>query len=211
MRPRREEGAIPRSSRLWGGVGFLFDGRDFPGNPTGGLLLRLGVEYGERKTEEEPDRGIEGESRRQATLDGRIGLYRSLRRRNVVAWEVEGIARFTDAPFVPLYDQFYVGGARTLRGYDEDQFLGSRLAWSRLEYRYLLGALSRVFLFADTGYIFSRREEGERVVLSERLKTGYGFGLRVDSAIGILGVDYGLGEGDSFADGKVHVSVEGDF
>ena len=48
----------------------------------------------------------------------------------------------------------------------------------RFEYRYLLGALSRVFLFFDAGYIFSRREEQGEIVRDELVRTGYGEGLR---------------------------------
>lgn len=211
MKPRSDRTTVPRSTRTTGGVGFRFEGRDFPANPRAGLTLRLGAEYGERKTDAEPERGVEGDRIRQSTLDGGFGIYRPVGRAGVAALEVEGIGRFTDAPYVPPYDQFYLGGARTLRGYDEDRFRGSRLAWSRLEYRHLLGALSRVFLFVDTAYIFARREEGGAVVRDELTRTGYGFGLRVDSAAGIIGIDYGLGEGDSFGDGKIHVSAEGSF
>ncbi|MFH1277433.1 MAG: POTRA domain-containing protein [Candidatus Eisenbacteria bacterium] len=211
MKPRSDRTAVPRSTRTTGGVGFRFEGRDFPANPRSGLGLHLGAEYGERKTEEDPDRGIAGNRIRQATLDGGFAIYRALGRVAVLALEAEGIGRFTDAPYVPAYDQFYLGGARTLRGYDEDRFRGSRLAWSRFEYRYLLGALSRVFLFVDTGYVFARREEGGDVVRDEFIRTGYGFGLRVDSRAGIIGIDYGLGKGDSFGNGKIHVSAEGSF
>ena len=211
MRPRGETSPVPHSTRSRGGVAFLFDGRDVPDNPSRGVRLRLGGEYGERKIDEELERGIEGEKIRQATLEGGVGIYHGIRSRSVAALELGGKGRFTDAEYVPAYDQFYLGGARTLRGYDEDRFRGSRLAWSRLEYRYLFGVLSRVFLFVDTGYIFSRREEAGTVVRSETVKHGYGFGIRFESAIGVVGVDLGLGEGDRFGEGKLHVSAEGDF
>jgi outer membrane protein assembly factor BamA len=211
MRPRRESSSIPRSSRKRGGVGIVFEGRDVPANATRGLLVRLAAEYGERKIEEEEERGIGGERVRQATLEGTFGFYRGLSERTVASWEVEGIGRFTNEAFVPSYDQFYLGGARTLRGYEEEQFRGARLAWSRLEYRYLLGTLSRLFLFFDSGYVFAESEEAGRLVRSVKTRNGYGFGIRVDSALGVLGVDYGLGQGDSFGEGKLHVSAEGDF
>jgi outer membrane protein assembly factor BamA len=211
MRPRVESSPIPRSTRRRGGVGIVFEGRDLPLNPTRGIFLRVGSDYGEKKIEEEPERGIRGERARQATFDGGIGLYRGLGPRTVVAWESFGVGRFSNEEVVPAYDQFYLGGARTLRGYEEDQFRGARVAWTRLEYRYLLGALSRVFLFADWGYVFAGRMEEGRAVFSETTKIGFGFGIRVDSPIGLLGVDYGLGEGDRFGEGKIHVSAEGDF
>ncbi|NIM99429.1 MAG: hypothetical protein GTO24_15570, partial [candidate division Zixibacteria bacterium] len=42
-------------------------------------------------------------------------------------------------------------------------------------------------------------------------KLGYGFGLRIDSKAGLLGIDYGLGEGDSFSQGKVHFGITNRF
>ncbi|MFH1681922.1 MAG: POTRA domain-containing protein [Candidatus Eisenbacteria bacterium] len=211
MRPRREASPIPRSSRRTGGVGIHFEGRDVPLNPSRGLFLGVGSEYGERRIDEEQERGIKGELVRQATFDAGLGLYRRIGGRTVLAWESFGIGRFSNEPFVPPYDQFYLGGARTLRGYEEDRFRGARIAWTRLEYRYLLGAMSRLFLFTDAGYVFARKEEEGRIARSETAKLGYGFGIRVDSAIGLIGVDYGLGEGDRFGEGKIHVSAEGDF
>lgn len=211
MKPRSETSAVPKSRRATGGAAFRFDGRDFPANPRRGLFLHVGAEYGERKIDEDAERNIDGDRIRQATLDAGVGLYRPLGTGSVAAVEVEGIGRFTDAAYVPAYDQFYLGGARTLRGYDEDRFRGSRIAWSRVEYRYLLGALSRVFLFVDTGYIFARRELEGEIVRDEFVRTGYGFGLRVDSPAGVIGIDYGLGRGDSFGNGKIHVSAEGTF
>jgi outer membrane protein assembly factor BamA len=211
MRPRREASPVPRSSKRAGGVSVAFEARDVPANPTGGFHMRIGSEYGDRRIEEEPERGIGGARVRQATLDGGWGLYRGLRGRAVLAWEVAGIGRLSSEDAIPSYDQFYLGGARTLRGYEEDQFRGSRIAWSRLELRYLTGYLSRVFLFLDGGYVYEEREEGDGVARREITKAGYGFGLRVDSAIGIVGVDYGLGEGDGWGEGKLHVSAEGDF
>lgn len=211
MRPRRETSPVPRSERRSGGAAIAFEGRDAPLNPAGGVYLRLASEYAERTIEDEPERRIEGEKARQATLEGGFGLYRSIGARTVLAWEASGAGRFSSEAFVPPYDQFFLGGARTLRGYEEDRFRGARIAWSRLEYRYLLGALSRVFLFFDAGYLFAESEKEGRVVPAASWKNGYGFGIRFDSAVGILGVDYGLGEGDSFGEGKLHVSAEGDF
>ena len=212
MNPRSETGNIPESRRLRGGAGFLYDGRDFPSNPTGGLLMRLGVEYAERRIDEDPARGIERETVQQATLDCGFGHYRRTSRKTVLSLEVFGLGRYTNAPYVPVYDQFYLGGARTLRGYEEDRFLGSVTAWSRLESRYLLGPFSRVFLFLDSGYIHSRGEDRSGVVVStEQIRIGYGFGIRVESGIGLLGIDYGIGEEDGFLGGKLHVGVESSF
>jgi len=211
MRPRDDDSPVPRSGRRWGSVGIIYDGRNHPLNPTRGIYVRFDPEYGERRIEEEESRGIKEERNRQATMNGSFRIYSPIRQSVVIAAEVEGWARFTDAPFVPFFDQLYLGGANTLRGYEEDQFLGSRIGWSRLEIRRILGRLSRVFLFLDYGYIYSRREEGDDLVSDEQWKRAFGLGIRVESGIGIIGIDYGLGEGDGFQDGKVHVGAAGQF
>ena len=35
-------------------------------------------------------------------------------------------------------------------------------------------------------------------------KVGWGIGLRIETGIGVVGFDYGLGEGDRLTNGKVH-------
>jgi outer membrane protein insertion porin family len=118
---------------------------------------------------------------------------------------------------VPLPDQFRLGGATTLRGYREEQFRGSRVAWSNIEYRYLLSRRSRAFLFFDFGYYYrierspSENETEPQFLKIEEFKPAWGLGVRVDTPLGIVGVDYGLGEGDALTNGKVHVSLVNSF
>ena len=40
---------------------------------------------------------------------------------------------------------------------------------------------------------------------------GYGLGIRFDTPLGIMGVDYGLGKGDSFSEGKIHFGITSQF
>jgi outer membrane protein assembly complex protein YaeT len=142
-----------------------------------------------------------------------VEQYQQLFRHQVVALGIHLGEIRSDEEIVPLNEQFKMGGARTLRGYREEQFHGSRILWANLEYRYMLGRRSWVFLFLDGGHYFYRQKNP----LTERLeeigdeKVGYGFGLRVESRLGILGVDYGLGEGDGLTQGKVHFGLINEF
>ncbi len=211
MRPRGDRSLVPRSGKTWGTMGIVYDGRDRPGNPSAGLYFRFAPGYAERDIEGDEERGIRKERIRQSTIDAGFGVYRRVSRNSVLAFELNTLVRFSDASFIPDYDQFYLGGAHTLRGYDEDRFRGSRIGWSRFELRYLLGVQSRVFLFHDSGYIFARIPEAETLRTKETWKNGFGVGLRIETAAGLLGIDYGLGEGDSFQEGKIHVSAGGAF
>ena len=117
-----------------------------------------------------------------------------------------------DDATLPL-ELFTLGGSESLRGYREDQFRGTVVALASLEYRLLLGRVSRIFPFVDLGYYYrpcttAAEDDGYRVRTESDIVVGYGFGLRVDSRAGVLGLDYGLGRGDGVRDGKVHLRME---
>jgi hypothetical protein len=40
---------------------------------------------------------------------------------------------------------------------------------------------------------------------------GYGVGIRFETPLGIMGVDYGFGRGDSFSTGKIHFGIINSF
>jgi outer membrane protein insertion porin family len=110
-----------------------------------------------------------------------------------------------------LSDLYRLGGANTLRGYREAQFLGSRLAWVNVEYRLLVARRSFVFGFVDAGYVYTpeRREAG--LLSSELTKTGYGVGLRIDTPLGLMGVSIAFGQGDTFGTAKLHLRLMNEF
>jgi outer membrane protein assembly factor BamA len=108
-------------------------------------------------------------------------------------------------------DRFWLGGASTLRGYRERIFPAVRALISTVEYRFLTGEASRVFVFVDTGYLQDRVQSGEETVTQSITRIGYGFGLRLQSKAGVLGFDYGLGKGDSPGEGKLHVRLSTEF
>jgi outer membrane protein insertion porin family len=110
-----------------------------------------------------------------------------------------------------ISDLYQFGGTNSVRGYRENQFLASSLAWMNLEYRFLTGRASSLFGFADGGY-FSRPADINRgILLQEKGLYGYGLGTRVETGLGILNISYALGEGDSFGTGKIHVGIENEF
>lgn len=112
---------------------------------------------------------------------------------------------------VEISDMYRFGGTTTLRGYRENQFIGNRLLWANVEYRYLLGRRSYAFIFTDVGYYL--RGELPTINLPEvsAVKVGYGIGITFETALGLLGVSYALGEGDSFNKGKIHFGLIGEF
>ena len=108
-------------------------------------------------------------------------------------------------------DLYQLGGINTVRGYRENQFYGSQVIWSTLEYRFLTGRFSSVFGFVDAGY-FSRPEDALRHISSqEKFLYGYGVGARIETGLGIFRVSYALGKGDGFSTGKIHFGIANEF
>jgi len=93
---------------------------------------------------------------------------------------------------------FQLGGARSLRGYRENQFRGERISFLNLEYR--VGGISRVFIFNDSG-MYYREDTGWQ------FKNGAGFGLRSVSAVGIIELSFGVAERFSLDAARIHVSL----
>ncbi|RKY70824.1 MAG: hypothetical protein DRP97_03075 [Candidatus Latescibacterota bacterium] len=204
---------MPRSASWVGGLTLRYDGTDGWENPTRGIRLSGSADVGLTKNSatEHFVPSETGVDRRRYGLN--VEYFRSLRRRQVFFIGLHGAAVDSPERVLPLSEKLWLGGAHSLRGYREEQFGGIRIGWTNVEYRLLLGPESRVFLFLDGGYCFDRRmgaeEEGATEV--ETFRIGYGFGVRVRSRMGIIGMDYGLGRGDGWMEGKVHVGVENRF
>ena len=121
--------------------------------------------------------------------------------KQTIAVELHGAAAW--GVNIPPTELFYLGGATTLRGYDEDWFSGPRRVYANLEYRFLVGPDSQLFVFTDLGAVTLI----EKPSVFDRLRVGYGFGARLESEGGILRVNYGLAAGDSLLRGKIHVNL----
>ena len=122
-------------------------------------------------------------------------------RKQTVAVELHGAA--TWGVNIPPTELFYLGGATTLRGYDEDWFSGARRVYANLEYRFLVGPDSQIFVFTDLGAVTLI----ETPSVFDTLRVGYGVGARLESRGGILRINYGLAAGDSLLRGKIHVNL----
>jgi outer membrane protein insertion porin family len=196
--------ALAASTTTSGGVAIQYDSRDNIAAPTQGLYYTTQYQSG-RKSIKHMAAG--GDSIVTATQRVLLDLkyYRTLWYRNVLAAELH--VRDFRAGDIDQSDLFQLGGATTLRGYREGQFLGSRLVWSNLEYRILMASQSFVFGFVDAGYIVQPAITSIALAASEQTKIGYGVGVQLDSGIGLIGVSIALGEGDTFSTAKLHIRL----
>jgi outer membrane protein insertion porin family len=206
----RETYGLETYSILEGNAGFTFDTRDFPLNPGKGVYHHLSVTFGRRRGAI-ADEGNDGGGQmgtvwdRSIVTDFQIAL--PLAYRHVAFLAFHGAQMKSGGTDIPYSQWFFMGGARSLRGYREKQFRSTTLGWWNLEYRLLPERRSRIFAFFDAGfYKTNPGSEGDW-----EKKTGYGLGFRVNSRLGIIGMDYGIGEDGGFSNGKIHVSIENRF
>jgi len=202
---------VYNSSTLTTGLSLKIDLRNDPLAPTGGFLFETGYSLSNKKINgpaEYITPGLETNLNLQRITAGFSAFY-ELFLRNVVAISVNG--RELRGPYFEQSDLWQFGGTNTVRGYREEQFLASRIAWSNLEYRLMLTQRSYAFLFFDAGYYLREADIERAIPKNEDFIFGYGLGITVETAIGLLGVSFALAQGDSFSEGKIHFGIINEF
>lgn len=202
---------VYNSSAITTGISFKIDSRDDPYSPTTGILFENSFSYSRKKIKG-PAKYLTPNLQTSISLQRIIvgfSIYDELFRRQVAALSLHG--EELRGTFFEESDLFRLGGTNTLRGYREDQFLGSRVFWSNLEYRFLLSRRTYVFLFLDTGYYLRKADQERNILKSEGFKIGYGLGLNLETSLGVLGVSYALAKGHSFSDGLIHFGLVSEF
>jgi outer membrane protein assembly factor BamA len=194
------EGAAARRSRLALRTGIRLDVRDNPVDPRGGLLLAASGDWGSRKD------GISGLDERKSWSVARYDLQAGFHRRLVGRHGLFLGARWrgvkTNEGSIPVDQLLRFGGAASLRGYREEQFRAKETGLLQLEHRIAFGGGgSRIFLFTDVGVLRGGGAPDGALV-------GYGLGIRAAGAGGQVGVDFGMGRGDSWSEAKVHVRMK---
>jgi outer membrane protein assembly factor BamA len=200
---------IPRSSTLFYGVGVRYTSVDRPQNPRRGLRVQVRAEQGQkertfRRVTAAGDTTRERESLRQERFRGTVRAFLPFFDRQVVVVGGDGAVLRSRA--YDRSDLFRFGGAESLRGYDEDRFLGNVTVRGLLEYRLLLDRRSYVYAFGDLGYV-ERPSLGTRPATQE-WHPGYGLGLQLQTAIGQIRTTYALNpEVSTPVDGRLHFGL----
>jgi outer membrane protein insertion porin family len=200
-----------KSSTITFGLELQLDTRDDIFSPTRGARYRTDYQYGKKSTSNVPAALVSRVSAKantqKITLD--MDFFQSTFAHQVAAVGFHG--RELRSGLLEEGEMFRFGGAKSLRGYRENQFLGSRVAWSNLEYRFLLARRSFVYGFVDAGYYSRPADELRAIPKSEAFKYGYGIGIQFESGLGNLGVSFALGQGDTFTQGKIHAGLINEF
>jgi outer membrane protein insertion porin family len=203
--------SVFRTSTTTLGAELVYDTRDDFYSPTSGARYRTDYQYGKRRTDDIPPAyaGVVKEKVDVQKLTFDMDAYTSTFSRQVLALGVHG--RQLTADQIDEAQMYRFGGTNTLRGYRENQFLGSLLAWTNTEYRFLLQRRTFLYGFIDTGYYFRPEDTVRGTPSSESFQTGYGIGVQIETGLGNIGVSYALGEGDTFSTGKVHFGLINEF
>jgi len=146
---------------------------------------------------------IDNENITKQAIELSWAKYLNLGKRFVLSLDAN--AKVIERKQLTEFEVYDLGGATDLRGFNENAFSGFRVGWSDLELRYLFGYNSRLFIFGAYGYVENQNYKFDDLF-------SFGFGLRTQTKIGVLGIDYGLGisngEIRNPLDGIIHIALE---
>lgn len=165
----------------------VFDNRDNYFNASKGRRLSASFQYG--------GNGLGGDyDFYKFTTEGRF--YKGLSNGHVLALRV--MAGYISGE--TSYNQlFNLGGSNNLRGYEDDQFKGEKMYAATLEYRVPIAKKVEGVLFTDVGNAWSI-DEGKIPWYQDddALNWSVGVGLRLQTPIGPVRLDYGHGDKNKF-------------
>lgn len=165
----------------------VFDNRDNYFNATKGRRLSASVQYG--------GHGLGGDyDFYKFTTEGRF--YKGLSNGHVLALRV--MAGYISGE--TSYNQlFNLGGSNNLRGYEDDQFKGEKMYAATLEYRIPVASKVEAVLFTDVGSAWDI-DEGRIPWYTDddSINWSVGVGLRLQTPIGPIRLDYGHGDRNKF-------------
>lgn len=97
---------------------------------------------------------------------------------------------------VPFFEQLFVGGTGSLRGYPNQRFWGDRAVLATVEYRYPIQNTISVIGFADYGGAWGGYGSINEFQQSSRpdLRLGYGIGVSFRSPIGPIRLDFAFNQ-----------------
>jgi outer membrane protein insertion porin family len=203
--------SVYNSTSLTTGFNIKADTRDDFYAPTEGIFFNTAYKFTTKSINEPQSMivNLDQTKYNQQRLEFDFSAFQRIFEKQIASVTIHG--RELRGSNLELSDLYFLGGTNSLRGYREKQFQGNRILWSNLEYRYLITRRTYVFAFFDAGYILRNEDTQLKIAQTSSYKTGYGFGLNIETGLGVLGVSFALGNGDSFTDGKIHFGIINEF
>ncbi|MBX2822396.1 MAG: BamA/TamA family outer membrane protein [Rhodothermaceae bacterium] len=205
---------IARSEITFWGFSIRYRKIDSPANPRKGIHLETGVEGGRKRRSAFQ---LEGDGRLEASGDTTMSTRRLQQQRLNVS--LRGYIPFYQRQVLVMgndtrilvsdefdtSDLFRLGGAQSLRGYDEERFRGRTVSRALIEWRYLFERTSYAYLFFDVGYV--DRPQTADFEAERNIYPGYGLGMQFQTGIGLINTSLALSTLDSPSQAKVHVGL----
>jgi outer membrane protein insertion porin family len=181
------------------GYSVSYDTRDYFMNPTEGEFCTLSLRRGWKQTD-------------HITNFTKLGLdlnkFIKLGTNQVLALHAGTGLGYGD---VPLGELYWCGGANTVRGYfPSEALLGVRKLIFNMEYRYTFNDMFQGVAFYDFGDAWGDVEnESAKAggIDFSQFMSGRGLGLRLNTPMGPIRLDYGIGDSRSFGEGIIHFSI----
>lgn len=165
----------------------VFDNRDNYFNASKGRRISFAAQWG--------GHGLGGDyDFYKFTAEGRF--YKALGNGHILALRLMGGYIDGDVSYGNLFD---LGGSDTLRGYEDDQFKGKKMYAATLEYRFPIAKKVQGVLFTDAGSTWVI-DEGKIPWYTDddSLNWSVGVGIRLQTPIGPIRLDYGHGDRNKF-------------
>ncbi len=165
----------------------VFDNRDNYFNASKGRRLSFSAQWG--------GHGLGGDyDFYKFTAEGRF--YKALGNGHILALRVMGGYIDGDVAYGNLFD---LGGSNTLRGYEDDQFKGKKMYATTLEYRFPIAKKVQGVVFGDGGSTWDI-DNGKIPWYKDddSFNWSVGVGLRLQTPIGPIRLDYGHGDQNKF-------------
>lgn len=184
-------------------AGAVRDKRNDPLRPTSGSLLRFGVEQ---------SIPVGSGSILMNRLRASYSFYLPVKYTNftpgpqTLAFSFKAGTIFGD---LPPYEAFALGGANSVRGYNEgDMGAGRTFLEGSVEYRFPIISFIGGALFVDAGTDFGTGKDvpGDPAGVRKKPGSGYGYGLgvRIQSPLGPIRIDYGIND---TGDNQIHFGI----
>lgn len=195
------------------GIGFVFENLDDRFSPTTGWRIKVEGGIGSKKV---------NRNRRLAesiyddillTLpkketEVRVEWYQKYSKRMVLL--LANSTYWLDQSQYFQNDLTQVGGSRSIRGFNENQFFTNFYTMMTLENRFLLEERSYLFVFSDIAYL-----EDKPGPVKVMRPWGIGLGLTYETKAGMLSITYAAGKvaGTTFqpSRGKIHIGLVNQF
>ena len=165
----------------------VFDNRDNYFNASRGRRLSYSLQWG--------GHGLGGKyDFYKVTAEGRF--YKSLSNGHILALRLMGGYINGDVAYGNLFD---LGGANTLRGYEDEQFKGNKMYAATLEYRFPIAKKVQGVVFTDMGSTWGI-DNGQIPWYEDDTSIHFsaGVGIRLQTPIGPIRLDYGHGDRNKF-------------